>query len=91
MRLILLSYYLVLLPVWVALIVVMMSAELDPLDTWLDVPFGLTLLTAGVHLAYFRREHVQISRRFFPYTHNLDTTLPLVSGVVLLISSLLNL
>ncbi len=66
MRLILLSYYFVLLPVWVALIVVMMSAKLDPLDTWLGVPFGLTLLTAGIHLAYFRREHVQLTRRISP-------------------------
>ncbi len=61
MRLIVLSYYFVLLPVWVALIIVMMSAELDPLDSWPGVPFGLTLLTAGIHLACFRREHVQVS------------------------------
>jgi hypothetical protein len=92
--LLLLSYYFVLMPVWGGLIVTMMSTDLDPIGSWLGVPFGLTLLAAAAHLAYFRREHGRISRRFFPYAQRPEVTLPLVAvafgvfGVVLLAAGL---
>ncbi|MDP9352176.1 MAG: hypothetical protein M3P51_11615 [Chloroflexota bacterium] len=93
-RWILLGYYVVLVPIWVGLVVAMMSADLDPLRSWLGVPFGLVLLIAGVHLAYFRREHAAISRRFFPYASRPEVTVPLVAagfvafGAVLLVAGL---
>ncbi len=48
-RLILLSYYFVLMPIWLGLIVAMMSTDLDPMGSWLGVPFGLVLLARIIH------------------------------------------
>ncbi len=93
-RFLLLSYYLLLVPVWVVLIITMMAADLDPLRSWLGIPFGLTLILASSHLAYLQREHAEISRRFFPLTPRPERIVPLVAAffavfrVILLVAGL---
>ncbi len=93
-RFLLLSYYFLLVPVWVGLVVAMMAADLDPMGSWLGIPFGLTLIVASAHLAYFWGEHAEISRRFFPRTPRPKLIIPLVAaffgvfGVNLLVAGL---
>lgn len=93
-RLLRLSYYFVLLPVWVGLIALMMLTSLNPMSSWLGVPFGLVLLLASAHLAFFHREHLGILRRFNPFVARSEVTLPLVAagfgivGAVLLVAGL---
>lgn len=79
-RFLLLSYYFLLMPVWVGLIIAMMATRLDPTGSWLGIPFGLVLILAAAHLAYFREEHGEISRRFFPLTPRPELIIPLVAG-----------
>lgn len=69
---------LLLVPVWVGLVVLMMATDLDPMGSWLGIPFGLTLILASAHLAYFRGEHSEISRRFSPRTPRPELIVPLL-------------